>query len=139
MPKLKRFFAVSFVAGLLATFLLLAGLLAQTNQPDNRRNSRSVSAANTAVTASIAAVTAQQVHLYSVAARCSAGTAQLQVKDAIGGAVIYDTSATEVAATTFRWTFAPPLSNPVGNGMDVVLGACGAGNTGTLIVHASQN
>lgn len=110
-------------------------------QPLNTFNSETASAVNTAVTKSIAVgpvQLGQRVHLYSVSARCSAGTAQLQVKDGVGGTVIWSSAATEVGTTTFKYQWSPGLASSPGNGMDIVLGTCGAGNTGTLDVEASQ-
>jgi hypothetical protein len=107
--------------------------------PFQNLNSESTSAANSAVTKSIPAASISRVHLFSVSARCSAGTAQLQVKDGVGGTVIWSTGATEVTTTTFRFQWSPGLASSGGNGMDIVLSTCGAANTGTLDVQASQN
>jgi hypothetical protein len=119
-----------------------SGLTSTEVQPlswaSNQMNTEQTSAANTAVTKSVAATNFARVHLFSVSARCSAGTAQLQVKDGVGGTVIWSTAATEVATTTFRYQWNPSLTSTFGNGMDIVLGACGAANTGTLDVQASQ-
>ncbi len=102
------------------------------------QNSESVSAANTAVTKSIAAAFNQQVFLYSVSARCSAGTASLTVKDGVAGTTIWTSAAAEVGTTSFKFQWNPGLASSSGNGMDITLGTCGVGNTGTLDVQASQ-
>lgn len=101
-------------------------------------NSESTSAANTAVTRSITGILGARVHLWSVSARCSAGTAQLTVKDGVAGTTIWTSAATEVATTTFKFQWNPSLSSASGNGMDITLGTCGAANTGILDVQASQ-
>jgi hypothetical protein len=101
-------------------------------------NSEATSVANTAVTTSFAAVSGARVHLWSVSARCSAGTAQLTVKDGVAGTTVWSTAATEVSTTTFRYQWNPALSSAVGNGMDVTLSTCGVANTGTLDVQESQ-
>ena len=98
------------------------------------RNSSATSAAATALTASIAAVSGQAVALYSIEAYCSSGTATVTVKDGVGGTVIWLTAA---GASTQR-TFFTPIASTKGNGMDVVLGSCGTSNTGTLNIQASQ-
>ncbi len=101
-------------------------------------NSENVSAVNTAVTKSIAALQSQRAILFSVSARCSAGTASLTVKDGVGGTTIWTSAGTEVGTTTFRYQWSPGLASSVSNGMDITLSTCGAGNTGTLDVQASQ-
>ncbi len=103
-------------------------------QPATLRNSSATGAANTAVTRSIAALTGQSVRLLSLEAYCSAGTATVTVKDGVAGSTVWVTPA---AASTAR-TFFTPLASTAGNGMDVVLAACGTSNTGTLNVQASQ-
>jgi hypothetical protein len=101
-------------------------------------NSEQTSAANTAVTRSVTGSFGARVHLWSVSARCSAGTAQLTVKDGVAGTIVWSTAATEVATTTFKFQWNPSLSSASGNGMDITLGTCGAANTGTLDVQLSQ-
>lgn len=107
-------------------------------QADTLQNSQATSGANAALTTSIAAVAGQKVYLYHVEGRCSAGTSSLTVKNGVGGTAIWSSAATEVGTTTFFRDFGTPLANSTGNGMDVVLAACGSGNTGTLIGEASQ-
>lgn len=103
-------------------------------QPQNTLNSQTTAAADTAITKSIAATSEMRVHLYSVNAYCSAGTATLTIKDAVGGTTI----RSYPAAASHEKIFVVPISSMVGNGMDVVLGTCGGGNTGTLNLQASK-
>ncbi len=107
-------------------------------QPAITLNSESTSAVNTAVTKSISNVFGMRVYLFSVSARCSAGTAGLTVKDGVAGTTIWTSAAAEVGTTSFKFQWNPGLASSTGNGMDITLGACGAGNTGTLDVQASQ-
>ena len=106
-------------------------------QPPGTVNKESTSAVNTAVSQTITANTGQRAHLYSVNARCSAGTAQLTVSD--GGTQAWSTAATEVGTTTFKFQWNPALANSwtASNNLVVTLSTCGAGNTGTLDVQAS--
>jgi hypothetical protein len=108
-------------------------------QPSTTRNSETTSAVNTAITVSIAASGSTRVYLYGVAARCSAGNASITIKDGVAGTIIWSSDANFVgtSTTSIAWTSAP-LASSAGNGMDIVLSACGGGNTGTLDVQASQ-
>ncbi len=103
-------------------------------------NSETTSAVNTAITKSLALslTGTARIVLFSVSARCSAGTAQLQVKDGLAGTVIWSTGATEIGTSTFRFQWNPGLASSLSRGMDVVLSACGVGNTGVLDIQASQ-
>jgi hypothetical protein len=105
-----------------------------TVQPPALRNSSATGAANTAVTASIAAISAQNVYLFSVEMSCSAGTGSLQIKDGVSGTVIWQSPA----AANIQRVFFTPLASTSGNGMDVVASTCGVSNTTTLSVQASQ-
>jgi hypothetical protein len=115
-----------------------SGLSWPNTQPATTLNAEVTSSANAAVTKSVTAVTLTRVHLFTVSARCSAGTASLTVKDGVAGTTIWTTAAADVGTTTFKFQWNPSLSSSLGNGMDVVLGACGASNTGTLDVQESQ-
>lgn len=108
------------------------------SQPATTFNSKATSAANAAVTTTIAAVAGANVYLYSVSARCSAGTATLEAKDGVGGTTIWDTSTGAVSTTNLDKTWPLGLATSSGAGMDVVLSTCGAGNTGVLVVNASR-
>lgn len=116
------------------------GSLPASAQPAQVQNSEAVSGTNAAVSTTVTVNSIyQRGHLYSVSARCSAGTAQLTVGDL--ATQIWSTGATEVGTTTFRYQWNPSLSSssPIsGTGViTVTLGTCGAGNTGTLDVQAS--
>jgi hypothetical protein len=106
-------------------------------QPPATFNSESTSAANSSVTVTIPSTTGFRVNLYSVSARCSAGSASLLVRD--GGTQIWSTAGTEVSTTTFRFGWSPGLAGSLNNVMTITLTTCGAANTGTLDVQASQN
>jgi hypothetical protein len=111
-------------------------LFAPNVQGPATQNSETVSAANTAITVLLFGTQATRAHLYSVSARCSAGTASLTVKDG-AGTTIWTTSATEVGTSTFRYQWVPGLAGSFSNTMNVILSTCGAANTGTLDVQAS--
>lgn len=102
------------------------------NQPPRVLNSEAVSAVNTSISASQSAPGGiGKPYLYSVSARCSAGTANLTVTD--GGTTIWSTAATEVGTTTFRFQWNPGLTVSLSSSaLQVTLSTCGAGNTGTL-------
>jgi len=102
----------------------------------NLQNVEAASAANAAVAKTIAAVAGQKVHLYSISARCSAGTAQLTVQD--GATTIWSSGATQVGTANYDRSWTVPLDATAGNAMTVTLSACGAANTGTLDVQAGQ-
>lgn len=101
-------------------------------------NTKGTSAANTAITTSIAASPTRRVYLYGIEARCSAGSAVLDVKNGVAGTIMWDTQATAVGTTNFARRWETPLASSTDNGMDITLGACGATNTGVLIVQASR-
>lgn len=111
-------------------------------------NQEATSAANSAVSLSLevpnsSLVNAQRGNLFSVSARCSAGTAQLTVKDGgtsnslTTGTTIWSSATTEVGTTTFKFQWNPGLSASPGNGILITLGTCGVANTGTLDVQGS--
>lgn len=101
-------------------------------------NSQTTGAANTAVVTTIAAgVANEKAHVYKVTARCSAGTSSLTV--ASGGTTIWTSETGAVGTTNFREEWATGLTaTAIASAMDVTLAACGAGNTGTLIVQADR-
>lgn len=102
-------------------------------------NSQTTGAANTAVTATIAAAASVRAQLYEINAYCSAGTATLTVTD--GGTTIWATNGAEVpstAATRFVKQWPTALTGATNSAMVVTLGTCGVGNTGTLAVQASR-
>ena len=100
-------------------------------------NTLTTGAANTAVTATIAALAGVQAHLYGVTAYCSAGTAQLTV--AVGGTNVWQSPATAIGTTMTSIAWTPvALTGTVGAALVVTLGTCGAGNTGTLAVQGDR-
>lgn len=114
------------------------------SQPPLAFNSHNTSAANAAVTATLTPNGASgdvlaSVYVYSVSARCSAGSAQLTIADSTKSTTLWNTAATEVGTTTFKYQWNPGLvaSINVGDVATVTLGTCGAANTGTLDVQAS--
>ncbi len=105
-------------------------------QPANTFNSQTSGAANTAVTVTIAAANFQRGALYSLAARCSAGSASLTVKD--GATDIFSTQAGAVTTSNFNPQWHTPLAASLNADLVITLSTCGAGNTGTLSVQASR-
>lgn len=105
--------------------------------PSGTLNSQVVSGANAVATTTLIGVSGTRVALYTVSARCSAGTAGLIVQDA--STTIWSSGTAEVGTTTFRFQWSPGLAGSTGNGVTVTLSACGASNTGTLDVQASQD
>lgn len=99
-------------------------------------NSQTVSAANTAVTITIAAMTGARTHVYSLDAFCSAGTSNLTITD--GGTTIWSTPATEVPVTRDRISWPTGLTSATNSAIVITLAACGAANTGTLDVQADR-
>jgi len=106
------------------------------NQRDTLLNTETASAVNTAVTTTVAAAAAARAHLYKMSARCSAGTAAVDVDD--GASQIWSTSAAEVTTTNLTERWNPGLTGTTNTAMTITLGACGAGNTGTLSVQADR-
>lgn len=102
------------------------------------QNVSTTSAADTAITTSIAAVSGERVHLHGVSAYCSAGTSTLTVKNGVGGTTIFKTPAAFIGTTVTGLAWTTPLDSSTGSGMDIVLGTCGGGNTGTLNVQADR-
>jgi hypothetical protein len=103
-------------------------------------NSETVSATNTAATVTLTGAAGQIVSVFSVSARCSAGSAQLTINTgATLSTQIWSTAATEVGTTTFRFQWSPGLASSLGNGLKIVLSACGSGDVGTLDIQASYN
>ena len=129
------------VLALVLVLMLAAPALAQSpvvlTQRPSLTNSESTSAANTAVAVTIAGVTNQRVRLYGVTVRCSAGSANLTVSS--GGTQVWSSDAAFVSTTSRAVAWTPvPLTTATGGALVVTLGACGAGNTGTLDVQADQ-
>jgi len=110
--------------------------LAPSAQPPAVSNSEAVSSTNASVQVSVTAAFVQ-ASIFSVSARCSAGTAGLTIKN--GSTQIWSSGATEVGTTTFRFQWNPGLASTLGQALTVTLTACGTGNTGTIDVQGSQN
>jgi len=109
-------------------------------QPATTKNTETTSAANAAQTVSIAGVASQKVYLMALAVRASAAgpVCGVTVKDGVGGTVIWSSDANFVSNSTRTVTWSVPLASSAGNGMDIVVSACGAALTSTLDVQASQ-
>jgi hypothetical protein len=99
-------------------------------------NSQTTGAANTAVTATLTGAANTRVHLYSLAAWCSAGSASLTVQD--GATTIWSTPTGTVGTTILTAAWPVGLTATTAANLVVTLGACGANNTGTLIVQADR-
>jgi hypothetical protein len=104
-------------------------------------NSSSVSAVNAAVSApALTGAAGQQVHIYNVSAKCSAGVGLLTIVD--GATTIWSfTSNVNINAwptQAFASGTDVALTLTAGNSVTVTLGACGVGNTGTLNVQADR-
>lgn len=98
-------------------------------------NNQTTGAANTAVTTTFTQGTGTAWRLLSIAAYCSAGSASLTVAD--GGTTIWSTPAGAVTTAFVSFTWPIPLML-VGAAPAITLGACGASNTGTLIIQAAN-
>lgn len=105
------------------------------SQPPGSNNSESTSVANAAVTKTLTPAQGQRAHVFSVSARCSAGTAGLTVTD--GATQIYSSGATQVSTTNFDKVWTVALAGSPNNAVAITLTACGAANTGTLDVQGS--
>jgi hypothetical protein len=108
--------------------------LATPTQSPQIFNSEST-AVNASVTKTIVGTPAGRTHLYSVSARCSAGTAGITVTDT---GTIWSSGTAEVGTTTFKFQWNPGLAGSFNTNMVITLTTCGAANTGTLDVQASQ-
>lgn len=107
-------------------------------QAINLFNTQTTGAADTAVVATIAAATSQRAFLYSIEAQCSTGTSTITVAD--GATTIFTSMGANVPAApaTYRREWWVPLTGTTNTAMTITLASCGAGNTGTLQVHASR-
>jgi len=102
-------------------------------QPAITKNSEAT-AVNATVTTTLTAIFVR-AHLFTLNARCSAGTAGVTVQD--GATTIWSSGATEVGTTSFTKAFNPGLASSPGNNLVISLTTCGAANTGTLDVQGS--
>ena len=97
---------------------------------------QSVSAANTAVSITITGFANVLTVLNGVDAYCSAGTSSITVARSTGPTTIWSTPATAVGTTLFSKEWPVPMTSTVtGDSFTVTLAACGAANTGTLMVR----
>jgi hypothetical protein len=115
----------------------VAGLLQPDSAGTATNNTETTSATATSIVKTITGVAGERVSLFSVNARCSAGTSSLTIAD--NATQIWSTAATEVGTTTFKFQWSPGLAAKLGDGMTITLASCGSGNTGTLDVQASVN
>jgi hypothetical protein len=117
------------------------GALPPAAQPSMPSNSETVSAVNTAATVTLTPgfQSPQSVYIFSVSARCSAGTASLTIADSTQSKNVWTSAGTEVGTTTFKYQWNPGLnaSLTVSDTVTITLSTCGAGNTGTMNVQAS--
>lgn len=97
-------------------------------------NSRAVSAANAAVTTTLTQAANVRQNIFSITAFCSAGTSRLSITDA---ALIWETQAGAIGTAFTKIDFAVPFTL-AGATPNVTLDACGAANTGTLMVQAAR-
>lgn len=97
-------------------------------------NSQTVSAADTAVSVTLAATASSRSHVYKITGRCSAGTSTMSITH--GGTTVWSTGATEIGTVNFREEWATGLTGPVNSAAVMTLATCGAGNTGTLMVQS---
>lgn len=108
-------------------------------QPPTTKNSENTSGANAALTVSIPGVSNQRVYLFAAAVRASAAaTCSVTVKDGVGGTIIWSSDSAFVSTSTRTITWSSGLASSVGNGMDVVVSACGGTATSTLDLQESQ-
>lgn len=108
-------------------------------QPATTKNQQATSGANAAQTISVAGVAGQRVYLFAVAVQASAApTCSVTVKDGVAGTVIWSTDASFVTQALRTVSWPVPLASSTGNGMDVVVSACGGGITSTIAVQESQ-
>lgn len=114
--------------------------VAHTLTPSVQRGSitstQSTAAANTPVVVGFGAANGVRGHLYSITARCSAGTASITVENPTG-TTIWSTPAAAVSTTNFEKAWNPGLtSNTIATEVKITLSTCGLGNTGLLMIQA---
>ena len=105
-------------------------------QHPNTSNQEVTAVAGTA-SVTISAVSGKRAHLSGLTARCSAGTASVNVTD--GGVTIWSSDAAFIGTTSKSVAWTPkPLASGVNSALVVNLTTCGGGNTGTLDVEVEQ-
>ncbi len=115
-----------------------SNLSAGAAQPPSITDTENTSAVANPQTVTIVGQPGQRTYIYSFNVRCSAGTASVAIKNGVGGTVMWSTAAADVSTTALFRSFPIPLVTNVGNGTDVVVTSCGAGNTSTIDVQVSQ-
>jgi hypothetical protein len=130
---------ISFCSGCAAVGSMIFGAgrwVADTGSPAQGRelrNAQIISTANSSVTFHLPVPSGRRSLIYSVSARCSAGSSRLTIAEF--GATIFSTSDTEIGVTNYTRDWNTPLT--VTSGTDIMLGACGIGNIGTLIIQTA--
>jgi len=107
-----------------------------TSQPAVTNNSET-SAVNATASVTLTPQVFERSHVFSLNARCSAGTAGLAVVDTTTSTNLWTSGATEVGTSTFKFQWNPGLAGAPGDVIQVQLTTCGAANTGTLDVQGS--
>lgn len=105
-------------------------------QPQTTWNSDQTGAANQQILWTIPALAGRTGYLYSIAGFCSGGSASLTVQT--GSSTIWHTPPSGVQTTFISFDWPVPLAGDLGLSMVITMSTCGAGNTGVLIVQASQ-
>jgi len=101
-------------------------------------NNNRQTAANAAITRSQGPFANVFVAIHKVTAFCDpAGTATLTIESP-PATIIWESAPGEVAQASFNIDFNAALNLPINTQADVVLTACGAGNTGHLMVQESN-
>lgn len=109
------------------------GVIPSQTGDDNDRST----AANATITQSIAATANQRGMVHKVAAFCdAAGTATLTIESP-PATVLWESTPGGVGTAYFEIDFPVGFAGPVNTQVDVVLTACGAGNTGHLMSQKS--
>lgn len=105
-------------------------------QPQVVFNSDQTGASNQQILFTVGGLPGRSVYLYSIAGFCTGGSASLSVTD--GLQAIWHTPANAVQTTFISFDWPVPLAGSQGFNFLVTMSACGVGNTGILIVQASQ-
>lgn len=108
-----------------------------TGQPASTNNAETTAVNATASVALTPISAIQRAHVFSVSARCSAGTAGITVVDTTTSTNLWTSGAAEVGTTTFKFQWNPGLSGASGDTITISLTTCGGANTGTLDVQGS--
>lgn len=134
-------------SSLSATLILVVGLYAaaQTPSPAERLfpnvqrglilNLNVTSAVNVNGDIATSGTSGQRLHVYSIVAQCSAGTAEVQILDA--GVIIWR-NAVGTAPAWSTYTFPVGVTLGLGNGLTTRVTPCGVGNTSTHFILADR-